>query len=333
MKLTEAIEKFLVSYRAGGKSNATVDLYEIDLTQLANYLEDPEQGSIELDSITLENLEEYMVYLQDEYVPQRKNGDTSTLAGNSLRNHVKAIRALFTWAVEREHLKNRPDKGLKLPKDNPRAILPLEREEVMKLMRAAEFTKQAETKDERKGGKRKAFKMARPTAARDRALIQLMVDIGLRAGEVCRLKVKDVDLEKCQVEITPYGNSRKKTDPRPLWFGKTARRYLEQYLASRPDLKPNDPLFPAKQGGFLNSSALRHLVMDLGKRAGVKGVHPHRLRHTYSVEHLRNGGDIKTLKYYLGHESLEMVERYVKFVDADYQRIHRLTSPADNWGM
>ena len=73
------------------------------------------------------------------------------------------------------------------------------------------------------------------------------------------------------------------------------------------------------------------LVGRLGERAGVKNVHPHRFRHTFATEYLRNHGQMLALKDLLGHSDFEMVEHYAHFVAADVQHDHENASPVDNW--
>jgi site-specific recombinase XerD len=72
------------------------------------------------------------------------------------------------------------------------------------------------------------------------------------------------------------------------------------------------------------------LVNRIGDRAGVSNAHPHRLRHTFAVTFLRNGGNVKTLQELLGHESLEMVMLYVKLAEQDIDGAVK-HSPVDNW--
>lgn len=88
---------------------------------------------------------------------------------------------------------------------------------------------------------------------------------------------------------------------------------------------PKDKLFE------LDAESIRSLLKRLGERAGVNNVHPHRLRHTFAITYLRNGGDIYSLKYLLGHSTLVMVERYLHLTAADASNAHRKASPADNW--
>jgi integrase/recombinase XerD len=74
---------------------------------------------------------------------------------------------------------------------------------------------------------------------------------------------------------------------------------------------------------------LRKLLARIGERAGVKNVHPHRFRHSFATDYLRNGGKMLALQELLGHSDLEMVRRYAKFVDADIALDHAEASPGD----
>ena len=71
-------------------------------------------------------------------------------------------------------------------------------------------------------------------------------------------------------------------------------------------------------------------LVEAREAAGVVGVHPHRFRHTFAVNFLRNGGSVFHLQQLLGHSSLTMVRKYVVLADADIQREHIKASPVDN---
>jgi len=320
MNMTRALDGFLFTLKADGYSPATVDLYRIMLTTLTGFLGDREVAAIAPNDLT-----RYFAYLRGDYTPRRQGGNDAPLSGSTLQNHWKAIRRFFRWAEEELNLKSRPDTRLKLPPNNPRAIMPLSEEEVKALMEGAEHTRQAATNG------RRAFRMKRPTAERDTALIVLLLDTGIRSGEAGRLNVKDVNLETGEIFVVPYGSSQRKTKSRVIPLGKATRRVLWRYLSTRPEAEQDEPLFQTTAGRRMNNSAIRLLLKDLGDKAGIKNCHPHRLRHTFAVEFLRNEGDIFTLQMILGHSSLDMVRHYLQLVKADAKNAHRRASPADKW--
>jgi integrase/recombinase XerD len=317
MKLSLAMDGFLLSLRADGYSNSTINLYQYVLDILGDYLKDPE-----VNKITPTDLTRYFAYLRTDYKAHNNQG---RLSGGSLQNHWKAIRCFFNWAGQDLRLRKRPDDKLKLPPNNPKAIMPLLEEEVKALLAAAEFTQEV------RPGNRQPFKMRRRTRDRDVAVIITLLDTGMRVGELGRLNIKDVDLETGNIYISPFGSSRRKTKSRVVPIGKAARRAIWHYLAGREDTQSEDPLFISELGNRVDADSVRHLLVDLGNKAGVKNLHPHRLRHTFAVEYLRNGGDIFTLQMILGHASLDMVKVYLQLAQLDTKNAHMRASPADHW--
>jgi len=151
------------------------------------------------------------------------------------------------------------------------------KEDTEALLKACKFSREANTPDRRR------FKMRRPTARRDQAIILTLLDTGLRASELCSLKVGDVDQRSGRVHVK-HGRSggAKFRRGRVVFLGKATRRALWRYLAEREDGEdPDAPLFTGRYDRPLNRNALRLLITRLGEKAKVKKCHPHRCRHTF----------------------------------------------------
>lgn len=160
---------------------------------------------------------------------------------------------------------------------------------------------------------------------RDKALILLMVDTGLRRAEVCALNWEDVDVSSGLVRVV-RGKGGK---ARSVVAGVSTRRSL---LAYRRQLnpEPDQPLFQAKGGGRFTPNGLRSLLLRVGKRAGVK-VTPHALRRTFATMSLRAGMSPLHLQGLLGHSTIAMTLRYVNMVDDDLLEAHKTHGPIDNF--
>lgn len=320
MKITQATQGFLTFMKADGYSPSTVVLYDYVLKSLADFLED-----MEVEKIKHNDLMRYFAYLRDGYEPTRKNGSDAPLSGSTLQNHWKGIRTFFRWAEEDLELKTRPDVKIKLPGKNPKVILPFTEQEVKDLLKATEYT-------EVSPGNRKAYSMKRRTAERDLSIILMLLDTGLRIGELCRLNFGDVDLETGDVYIAPYGNSNRKTKSRVVHIGKATRRVLWRYLSNRLDKNSEEALFLTESGTKrITPNSIRLLLADLGRKARVNNCHPHRFRHTFCIEFLRNEGDLFNLQAITGHANLEMLKNYVQIARSDSAKAHMRASPVDNW--
>ena len=102
---------------------------------------------------------------------------------------------------------------------------------------------------------------------------------------------------------------------------------FSEWLQSELDQKGWKQSDLSKRSGI--NSGLLSRIINGERRPGVKNVHPHRLRHSFATDYLRNGGKMIALQELLGHSDLEMVRRYAKFVEADIALDHSVASPAD----
>lgn len=315
MKLIEACEYFKICKLADGYAPGTLDVYSWAHSRLIDFT-----GDVPVGDITLKQLRTFMLFMREDYTPSRAGGSTAPLSSSSLENIRKAVRSFFSWA-ELELEIPRPDLRLVKPPNPPPEINPYTQEEVQALIAACNRTTLS-------SGKRSGFTMLRPTRFRDKAIVLILLDTGLRAGELARLTVGNVQGEK--LFIAPW-SSGKKTKSRFVYIGKSTVRALWRYLLNRGSPSEREPLFLSRWDDPVNSDSVRSMIKSLGKRAGVSNAHPHRFRHTFAIQYLRNGGDVFTLQRLLGHLTLEMVQRYLRLADRDAALAHRSASPVDRW--
>lgn len=160
---------------------------------------------------------------------------------------------------------------------------------------------------------------------RDRAIVLLMVDSGLRRAEVCALNWDDVDIQNGLVRVQ-RGKGGK---ARSAVVGTTTRRALVAYRRTLEMRSDDSPLFLARRGARLTGDGLMQLFRRLSKRAGIL-VTAHALRRTFVILSLRAGMDVLHLQALLGHASLDMVQHYAQMIDEDLVDAHRQHSPIDN---
>lgn len=237
-------------------------------------------------------------------------------------NYHTGLGALWTWAVKFQYAAQHIVHLVDPPTPEKREIVPFTEDDIRRLLDALTYTKPYA-----RPGKR-ATRHKLIDADRNRAIILLLVDTGLRATELCGLKIKDLDLRNRHV--LPYGKGDKE---RSLPFSPRTGQAIFAYLVTRKEDPVNRPLFITSHGRPLERSHLLKLLYAAGRRADVSDVHPHRFRHTFAVCYLRNGGDPYTLQRFLGHTSMEMVRVYLHIAQVDLDRGHRIASPVENWNL
>ncbi|MBI5030204.1 MAG: tyrosine-type recombinase/integrase [Chloroflexi bacterium] len=321
LKPSIAVSGFLQMKTAEGLSPNTLVSYKHLLSVWVSHTPD-----IPVDRLKVQHLREFFAWLRTDYKPRRFSRSERPLAAKSIRNAWIALSAFFTWACV-EFKFDDPMQGIPPPKFEDAPIEPFTKEQVELLLKSIEFCNIARTE------RRKKFTMRRMTARRDRAMILFLLDTGLRASEFCSLTIGDVDQKTGRV-VVKHGTlgGAKGGKGRVVFIGKSTRSALWRYLIERTDNDDaNAPLFTSRMGCAMTKTALRLMLVDLGKKAGVEKCHPHRFRHTFAITYLRSSGDLFTLQALLGHSSLEMVQHYARIAEIDIAQVHRRASPADNW--
>jgi integrase/recombinase XerD len=149
----------------------------------------------------------------------------------------------------------------------------------------------------------------------------------MRVSEQCTHTIDDYTPQTRQQQKR-HGKGDK---ARVVVGGLRTQKALWRWLAMLGTMPKSIALFPSTHGGdHLRREAVKHLLTRLGRRAGVERVHPHRFRHTFAINYLRNGGNAVMLQELLGHTDLSMVRNYIRLAEQDFSAA-RKQSLADNW--
>lgn len=162
---------------------------------------------------------------------------------------------------------------------------------------------------------------------RDRALVEFLYSTGVRVSEAVSLNVEDIEMGK--QELIVYGKGSKE---RVTYLTDSAKFYLRRYLQVRckdegltMEELMGQPLFATLDAPHnrLTVAGIQYMLRQLGKRAGVNGVHPHRFRRTIATDLLNRGMPIEQVKEFLGHEKLDTTMIYCSVKQESVQASHR----------
>jgi len=163
---------------------------------------------------------------------------------------------------------------------------------------------------------------------RNKAIFTLLLDTGIRLGELVSLKMEYLHLSEGYFKVCGKGNKE-----RVIPIGNNAQRSLHGYLfryRSTPVHLGIDNVFLTASGTPMTVNSAKLLFHRLGKKTGVVRLHAHLCRHTFATRFLINGGDVFSLQQILGHSTLEMVRHYVNLAASHVMIQHNRYSPMDH---
>ncbi len=307
-KLSQCIDYYEVCNRAEGRSPKTISWYSANLRRFRNYLKSRHLPD-SLDNIDTKLLREYVLYLMKR---NRYDGHRSTpvqaepLSSATVHGHVRTLRAFFNWLVIEGLTQNNPSNDLKPPKVSRKIVSTLSDEEIRAILSTFSTS---------------------PSDTRNQTLFMILLDSGLRIGELINLKMEDIHTDEGYLKV--MGKGRKE---RIVPIGNNAQKVLQRYLFRfRP--KPINPVinnvFLSQSSKPLTENSMKLMFTRLAKRSGVCRLHAHLCRHTFATRFLINGGDVFTLQQILGHSTLTMVSHYVNLASSHVIIQHQKFSPLD----
>jgi integrase/recombinase XerD len=319
LTLSQTIDGFMLEKAAQRLSQHTVNDYSTTFRKFQTWLGE----DLAFVEITRDHIRRFMAWAAD--TPQSRNGAVNgppcRLSKKTQLNYHTGLSALWTWAVAEGIAERHVVREVARPDPEDPAIVPFSEADVRALLECCDRTKVYERQ-----GKR-ACDNGRRTALRDKTLLLVLLDTGVRAAEICGLTLRDLDIRNRRITVMGKGDKG-----RMLPLSPTTTKVVWRYVQTdRSEAGSGDPVFVTWDGQPYNRRALLDLLIRLGQRAGVADCHPHRFRHTFAINFLRNGANAYELQMALGHTTLEMVRRYLALAQTDVEAAHKRASPVEKW--
>lgn len=274
-------------------SDHTVLNYAVDLKQFLAYLE--KQEVAEPGEIKREHVRAYVRDMMG-----------FGYSRSSVARKLSSIRGWTSFMARRGAISRDPAAGVrgpKLPSNLPRA---LSREDVTRMIEE---------------GVRKNRNFSR-----DKAILELLYGSGLRIGELSVMKWEDLDLAERWLRITGKGSKE-----RIVPLGTYAVRALKDLKAG--ERKGSIYVFPGGEEGHISERTVNRVVKRAAQQAGLSGVTPHMLRHSFATHMLEGGASLRVLQDLLGHESMLTTQRYLtvtaEHLKNNYRKIHPMANEGD----
>lgn len=271
--LRDAHQQFIGHLQGKQRASATILAYGKDIEQLVKFLQD--LGKADPNAITIEDLQTFMDSLaKKSYTPKSISRKT-----NSTKTFFKFLKTINITAED-------PAANLSHPKfENkpPRILTKLEY---------------------------RALRDAARADIRMMAVIELLLQTGIRIGELAKLRVEDVNLsDPTFLHVPQFEGSNERTIP----LNKPSAEAISKYLEIRPK-SPSHSLFITKTGRPLLIRNIRTAIDRYFRLAGIKQAKVNDLRHTWVAHQLSSGVPMTMVSKLAGHKRLSTTERYLQFI-------------------
>ena len=275
MKLQEAFEEFIISRRLKGLAPKSI----VDYTNLIKPLIRFFGSDYQIEELSKEEIDKFVLTLYDK-----------DLATASIATYIRNNKIFLKW-LEANYSISVSAKNIIIPKVPKKLVKIYSDKEIGMILKAVVSKNKWLT-------------------ARNRAMVFLMLDSGLRQNEVCTLLRKNIDFERHIMKVIGKGNKE-----RHIYFGKTVGVLLRQYIELMPYYE-SEFMFVNRFGEPLTTDSIKHLVARIAKRLPFE-FSSHKLRHNfatnYCIDQYEKHGriDIYMLMNLMGHEDIETTMIYL----------------------
>ena len=283
--MNDEIDQFLEELRRQQLSTYTIENYASDLRVFARFFTGSTGEEFQAARITPTDIRDFKSHL----VAVEKRSPAT------VNRRIYALRKFFHWAIAAGLAKEDPTAAVKGVRYTPLAPRSLPKKDVARLLREAE-------RDENK---------------RNLAILQVLRHTGIRIGELAALRLSDIEISERKGMLTV--RSGKGSRHRVVPLNADARKAISDYIEVRPKVT-NGHLFISQRGQGLKEQAVELLVAKYAQAAGLDGVTPQQLRHSFGKHALDAGVDLVTVSKLLGHTRLDTTARYTTPSERDLEK-------------
>ncbi|KKT72948.1 MAG: Tyrosine recombinase XerC [Candidatus Collierbacteria bacterium GW2011_GWB1_44_6] len=272
LNIKQAVSAFKANLSKQGRASATILAYSKDIEQLADFV--AKSGINTLNQVTKENIDGFKESLAE------KNYTTK-----SISRKINSIKSFFSYVQGQGLITENPSSGVSHPKYD---IKP------PRLLNKIEY---------------RALRDACREDVRMAAIVEILLQTGMRISELANLKISDIDKTTNQITIRAYESHPERIIPINL----PASEALERYLAVRPK-STNSNIFITKTG---NAFLIRNIRSNLDRYfhiAGIESAKVNDLRHTFIAQQLTSGSPLVYISKLVGHKRLSTTEKYLEFI-------------------
>ena len=283
-----------------GSSQNTIEAYGRDLNRYIDYLAG--SGVTDPDEVERPLVEDYVGALCD-----------LGLAASSVERSVSAVKGFHRFMYNEGIASSCPTAGLPLPAKPSRLPDVISREQAAKLLD-------------------QPFPNS-PAGLRDHAVLEVLYGCGLRVSELVGLDERNVLLDQEVLRVFGKGSKERVV---PI-LGAAARAlavYMEEGRGELVGRRPTSAVFLNVRGDRISRQSIHTIVERYGRVAGIDGLHPHTLRHSFATHLLEGGADLRIVQELLGHASISTTQLYTHLDRSHIRKIYldahpRAHLPAD----
>ena len=278
--ISELYSDFLLDQKFRNNSARTIEYYRENLSRFLVWLINDE-----LTALSIDNWKQYGVYLRE--TATKRNGDR--YSESSVQGAMRAVKAFYNYCIEQGALRDNICRQLKLPKVHNKEERILDDDEIETLFNGINDSTQ--------------------TGLRNKCFIALMLDCGLRRGEIPRLNFSDLDLKSKTMVVKGKGGKQ-----RVVPMGMVSSTLIIDYITKfRANAGQQAPVFVDCNNCRCTDNLIKQVFKHIKTNIGISRLHPHLLRHTFATNYIADGGDLETLRIILGHANIQTTQRYLHF--------------------